>query len=255
MIGVDVREVWKDVKGYEGLYAVSNLGNIYSYYMKKQKKQSIRKDGYKFVVLKKNGKQKYMMVHRLVAEAFIPNPENLPMINHKDENPLNNCIDNLEWCTALYNNTYNDVHIKRGKSLSKKVYAYDEYGSLYGVYDSTYDIANKFGMSNSNVTTVCNSDYRTFNGLVLSYKELSEQEVLDRFERNKIRKNISENIGEYIKQTKSKTVNQYDLKGNFICSYPSTQEAGRQLGFSSSAIASVCRGEHKQTHGFKFEYA
>ena len=110
-------------------------------------------------------------------------------------------------------------------------------------------------MSDSNVPAVCNSDYRTFNGLVLSYEELSKQEVSDRFKKNKIRKSASENIGEYIKTIKSKKVNQYDLEGNFICSYPSAQEAGRQLGFSPSGITAVCRGEHKQTHGFKFEYA
>lgn len=247
-------EIWKDVVGYEGLYKVSNLGNVYSYYMNRQKKQSIRKDGYKFVVLKRNGKQKYMMVHRLVAEAFIPNPDNLPMINHKDENPSNNNVDNLEWCTAHYNNTYNDVHIKRGQSLSYKVYAYNTSGTLIGVYPSTKAVGKAFNMSDSNVATVCNSDYRTFNGMVLSYVPLSKEEVLKRFEENKIRKYYVENIGEYIKKIKSKKVNQYDLNMNFIQSFPSTQEAGRQLGFSPSLISGVCRGKHEYTHGYIFKY-
>lgn len=84
-------------------------------------------------------------------------------------------------------------------------------------------------MSDSNVSAACNSDYRTFRGLILSYQELSKQEVLDRFKLNKKRKSISQNIGSRIKEIKSKPVNQYDLDGNFIQSFPSTQEAGRQL--------------------------
>lgn len=255
-----MEEIWKDIEEYEGenykgRYRISNLGNVYSYHINKNLSSGTHKDGYKFVILSKNGKKKYALVHRLVAMAFIPNPNNLPFINHKDENPLNCCVDNLEWCTPLYNATYNNAHIKRGKNLSYKVYAYNENCDLVGTYSSTKEIAKEFNMSDSNVPAVCNSDYKTFNGLVLSYKELSKQEVLNRFEKNKIRKSVSENIGEHIKAIKSKKVNQYDLNGNFINSYPSAQEAGRQLGFSPSLIMGVCRGEHKQTHGFKFEYA
>lgn len=97
--------MWKDVVGYEGLYLVNNEGVIKNY------RGRILKDGYngygrtqyKKVTLTKDGERKDLLIHRLVAEAFIPNPNNLPVVNHKDGNRLNNTIENLEWCTQQYN--------------------------------------------------------------------------------------------------------------------------------------------------------
>ena len=116
-----MKEIWKDVPNYEGLYQVSNLGNVKSLdkYVNsgiknntsvKRKgqllKQSLKKNGYLQVTLTHNNIRKYIGVHRLVAQTFIPNPNNLPVVNHKDENPLNNCVNNLEWCTQKYNCNY-----------------------------------------------------------------------------------------------------------------------------------------------------
>lgn len=129
-----MEEIWRDIKGYEGLYQVSNLGRVKSLerfiktrknkngmngYIHKQ--ESIRiptKDykGYLRLTLCKEGKQKPFRVHRLVAEAFIPNPNNLPQVNHKDENKENNCITNLEWCTNEYNHNYGT----RNKRVAEK---------------------------------------------------------------------------------------------------------------------------------------
>lgn len=139
-------EVWKDVVGYEGMYCVSNFGNIYSLYTNKVLNHGTRKDGYQYVILSKEDKKKYKMIHRLVAEAFIPNINNLPIINHKDENPSNNNANNLEWCTWKYNATYNDVHIKRGKLCSKTIYAYDNNGNLIETYSFTREVAHKLNM-------------------------------------------------------------------------------------------------------------
>lgn len=104
-------EVWENITGYEGLYQVSNLGRVKSLNYKgkgviKILKGYIKRDGYETVTLMKDGIRKYLRVHRLVAQAFLPNPDNLPQINHKDENPLNNIVDNLEWCTPSYNTKY-----------------------------------------------------------------------------------------------------------------------------------------------------
>lgn len=106
-------EEWKPVVGYEGLYEVSSLGRVRSldrfyYRLHKGKVLSPTKDryGYLTVTLNCNGKSKTIKIHRLVAQAFIENPDNLPQVNHKDENPSNNNVDNLEWCTAKYNNNY-----------------------------------------------------------------------------------------------------------------------------------------------------
>lgn len=248
-------EIWKDVVGYEGLYKVSNLGNVYSYYTNKMLKQGSHWDGYRFVILYKNKNKKYMSVHRLVSNAFIPNPDNLPLVNHLDENPSNNRADNLEWCTALYNNTYSNVGSRASKTLSKKVYGYDNNGNLIFEYYGTREAERQLkelGVSSRGISNSCKKENYTSGGYVWSYTRLSKEQVINRFKLNNESK-IS--IGEYAKKTKSKKVNQYDLDGNFICSYPSAMEASRQLGFSPSLIMGVCRGEHKHTHGFVFKYA
>ena len=113
---MDLKREWKEIKGYEGKYIISNYGEIISLPRTKQnnsKKQyvepkEIRKivnnrNGYVYVYLCNDGKDINMRVHRLVAEAFIPNPNNLPQVNHKDGNKINNRVDNLEWCTASEN--------------------------------------------------------------------------------------------------------------------------------------------------------
>ena len=107
-----MNEEWKPVENYEDLYWVSNLGNVKN--KRKDKKLSINLDGYYVVNLSKNGKSKIFTVHRLVAQAFIPNPDNLPQVNHKDENKLNNNVDNLEWCNSNYNHNYGTRNKRAG---------------------------------------------------------------------------------------------------------------------------------------------
>lgn len=92
------KEIWKDIPEYEGLYQVNQWGDIYSLYTHKKLKWSLHKDGYKQYNLHKNKKSYIMTAHRSVALAFIPNPDNLPLVNHKDENKLNCYVGNLEWC-------------------------------------------------------------------------------------------------------------------------------------------------------------
>lgn len=125
--------VRKAVKGYEGYYEVDQFGRVFGLdrtitvvdgertYEKpiagRQLKQSMHDKGYKTVSLTKDGQTKQMFVHRIVAEAFLPNPENLPMVNHKDEDKTKNFLENLEWCTAAYNRTYG----KAIESHAKKI--------------------------------------------------------------------------------------------------------------------------------------
>ena len=120
------KEIWKDIPNYEGLYQASNLGRIKSLeridtnnHIIKERvlKQKINKSGYLYVMLYKNHNRKTLRVHKLVAQTFIPNPNNYLQINHKDENKHNNCIDNLEWCTPSYNQNYGT----RNEKVSKKV--------------------------------------------------------------------------------------------------------------------------------------
>ena len=105
---MDMEEVWRPVVGYEGLYEVSSLGNVRSLPNNRHKEpllltQAVHWKGYLRVALRKKGERKYKRVHRLVAEAFIPNPENKPTVNHKDGQRSNNCLDNLEWATMSEN--------------------------------------------------------------------------------------------------------------------------------------------------------
>lgn len=122
-------EEWRDVVGYEGIYMVSSLGRVASLrspyknrnriFHKKQKilKPSLRRKGYLAVTLSKEETPCPYLVHRLVAFAFIENKENLPFINHKDENPQNNRADNLEWCTNKYNCNYGGRNKRMGETI------------------------------------------------------------------------------------------------------------------------------------------
>lgn len=122
-----MQEVWKDIiiekngvlYDYTGLYQVSNLGRVRSLKTNKTMKFGSGKGGYLRVGLHKNKKQEWYSVHRLVATAFVPNPNNLPEVNHLDENTSNNHVDNLEWCTRKENNDYGTRNERVGKVLSK----------------------------------------------------------------------------------------------------------------------------------------
>ena len=118
-------EIWKDIKGYEGLYQVSNKGRVKSLNYRRTGKEKILSSspnsyGYLIVGLCKNGKQKPFYIHRLVAEAFLTNPNNLLEVNHKDENKENNHVENLEWCDRKYNNNYGSRMERVSVSLKGK---------------------------------------------------------------------------------------------------------------------------------------
>ena len=131
-----MKEIWKDIQGYEGRYQVSNLGRVRSLSRKRWngytftnlegrilKLRLNKNKGYLNVILydgHRNGKT--IEIQRLVAQAFIPNPNNLPCVNHKDENPRNNKVENLEWCDYRYNNNYGNHNLKLSLTKQKKKY-------------------------------------------------------------------------------------------------------------------------------------
>lgn len=113
-----MREEWKPIAGYEGLYKVSNLGRVCN--TQKVLKQTVSRKGYARVGLHKNGNLKTIEIHRLVAQAFLDNPNGFPEVNHKDENKLNNMVENLEWCTRKHNVTYGNRQKKATETKNRK---------------------------------------------------------------------------------------------------------------------------------------
>lgn len=175
-----MEEIWKPAVGFEGLYEVSNLGRVKSLNYRRTGKERIlkprrieKKSGnvYYAVHLYKDGKAYDKPVHRLVAEAFIPNPDNLPEVNHKDENPLNNHVGNLEWCTQSYNYNYGTRIQRIAEKLSKPVYQYSLDGKLIKEWSSTREIERQTGYSNSYISKCCSGKYKTAYGFIWRYKE------------------------------------------------------------------------------------
>lgn len=176
MGGIMKKEYWKPVVGYEGHYQVSNFGRVKSIKFGKEiiLKQKQSMDGYYSVNLSKNGIVKTYLVHRLVAEAFIDNPNNLPQINHKDENKTNNNVDNLEWCSYSYNINYGTARERmtekmiNGK-LSKPVLQYDLQGNFIREWESTME-CERNGYNNTCISKCCRGERKTHKGFIWRYK-------------------------------------------------------------------------------------
>ena len=179
---MEVKEEWKAVKGYEGLYEVSTFGRVKSLErtqrLTKHTKLIIEEhilsfgtagQGYLRVALCKDGKAHYKVIHRLVAETFIPNPDGLPCVNHKDENKKNNKVTNLEWCDALYNYHYGTGAKRRALSRGKKVAQYSLDGDLIAIYPSTAEASRQLQTTNSHISCVCTGKRKTACGFVWRY--------------------------------------------------------------------------------------
>lgn len=180
----EVFEEWRDVVGYEGFYQVSNFGNVRSVdryveckgTMRMQKGKMLRphvgRFGYKQVVLC-NKKMNLRKVHRLVAEAFIPNPNNLPQVNHKDEVKTNNNADNLEWCDCLYNLTYNELHHRRNNLNNKgsKLVFQIKDGTVINTYPSINEAARNLKGSCGHISNCCRGKVPSAYGYQWKYAD------------------------------------------------------------------------------------
>ncbi len=181
-----MKEIWKDITGYEGLYQISNTGIIRSHdrlivippnpkstygfsYIKKGQiiKQITDKSGYMKVLLyDKNSNRKNAFVHKLVAIEFVDNTDNLPQINHKDENKSNNCVSNLEWCTAKYNTNYGTCIKRRSEkqiynnNRVKAVAKIGDNGEIIEEYISMRNAARVNKLPQSNIFKSCNNNIK-----------------------------------------------------------------------------------------------
>ena len=162
----------RDIVGYEGEYAITRDGKVWSHKRKKfLKPGSVR--GYHRVNLGKDGKRKCYYIHRLVAEAFIPNPNNLSQVNHKDEDKSNNCVDNLEWCDATYNNNYGTRIERISKKHAIPVYCFE----LDKIFNGAAQAARELGLYQSNIIGCCKGKRKTTGGYHWKYAEMSVEEV------------------------------------------------------------------------------
>ena len=189
-------EIFKSIKGFEGLYEISNKGNVKNLITNKILKLSLRANGYYYINLHKNKKLYNKRVNRLVAETFIPNPNNLSCVNHKNEIKTDNRVENLEWCDYHYNNTYNNRHLKVGEKLkgkkrseeskrkmserkkgifnnpklSKQVVAIDDDGNVVHEFASIRE-TERNGFKSSHVSQCCNGLRKTHGGYRWFFKE------------------------------------------------------------------------------------
>ena len=165
------KEIWKDIVGYEGLYQISSFGNVRRLWKSKPIlcKPSSDSHGYKQIVLTKDKKRKSYKVHRLVALAFIDNPNNYEEINHKDESKINNKIDNLEWCDHIYNSNYGTRGYRCTKHFCKKVQQIDMNGNIVRIYNSMQNAEKETNIKNQNISKCCRNKQKTAGGYIWKY--------------------------------------------------------------------------------------
>lgn len=233
-----MEEIWKFIEGFDNKYEVSNLGRVRSHKTSKYLKPYCNNDGYLVVGLSKNNKVKTLSLHRLVAKYFVPNPDNLPEVNHKDYNATNNQYDNLEWCSRAYNIEYSKDRIIRAtkQRFSRVIYQYNQEGVLVKTWNLIMDIHRELGLNHRQITDCCNGKVKTCGNYVWSYNLLTVKEIREKFLRNQ------------------KPVLQYSLNNTLVKEWDSAKLAGDNLNIDSGHIAKCCKGERKSAGGFKWRY-
>lgn len=235
-------EIWKPLS-IDTRYSISNYGRIRNEITNKYVSPCETQKGYKRFSHRENGKTKWYSVHRLVAEAFIPNPDNLPFVNHKDENPSNNFVGNLEWCTPQYNSTYNGVHIKRGMRMRGinnpnygKVYTNEERKKI----SEAVKASGKIWLRGKDHP--CYGKHHTEET-----KNILREKMLGRTITDEHRANMR------LGHNKGYIIRQYTMGGTLIGEFRSSLEASEVTGVYARSIRFCYAGKHKQAGGFIWE--
>lgn len=248
LIKNNIMEIWKDIKGYEGKYQVSNKGRIKSLSRAIPHLGGFRviperimaqhvssTTGYYMVSLCKDKKCEWMLTHRIVAMTFIPNPSNLPFVNHKDEIKTNNNVENLEWCTPEYNINYSHVREKQIDAISKEVEQYDFDGKFIKRYKNCYEAGRILNVHPSSIRRCCTGEIGSTRGFIWKYTNEEKK------------KNTRPRV---------RRVCQLDLDGNLIKIWNSVKEAADSLQCGNAGIIHCCKGDRNQKtcKNYKWEY-
>lgn len=258
-------EIWKDIAGFKGVYQVSNYGRIKALdryitncrgvkYFCKGKIISPWKNtgGYCRYFLYKNNTKVCIIAHRLVAELFVPNPNNLPIVNHKDENPSNNCFWNLEWCTHTYNMNYGTAPLRKKRKMlnrpdeSRTIYQFTLSGELVNTYPSANEAERQTGIKATNILSVCGNKRSSSAGGFIWSQSNNKDDINDKINRKK------DKAYSYAQ----KRVVRYTKNGVYIDEFPSISAAAKTLGIHKDTISRVCKnkGYYKTAGGYMFKF-
>lgn len=230
-------EQWKPIEGYEGLYEISSYGNVLSNHGKTSKILAHRKDKYGYVQynLCKNGIVTNVKAHRLVAQAFIPNPDNLDTVNHKDENPGNNHVDNLEWMTRGQNTVYGTAVARRKKIMTEKsgvkMIARKDGEELR--FDSVSECVRVLGLNRGSV-------YDVVDGIIKTTKGWSLERMSSKAEPNH--------------KPKGKAVKAIRIEDGTEKVFDTVRQAARIVGGKQSNITICLKGRRKSAYGYLWSY-
>lgn len=248
-----MKEIWCDVFGYEGLYQVSNLGNVKSLSSKVILKGHISTSGYRDVQLYKNKKSRVFKVHRLVALHFIPNPGFKQQVNHIDGNKLNNNVSNLEWSTAKENtehaivNGFRKAHPKEvHKHNPRKILQYDSEGKYLKTWDSIREITDFYGFSANTINSCVIGNNHSSHGYIWkAYSDNFPREIESLktvYNRNKpIKKGVPK---------KYYQIDQFTKSGQFLRRWNSLEEICNVNNYHRTHITKCLNGTRKSAYGF-----
>lgn len=250
-----MEEIWEDIKGLEGLYQVGNLGRVKGLERKAKNgcilperllKGCIQSDGYLVVKIRLDMKEFRRYVHRLVAEAFLPNLNNFPQVNHKDEDKTNNNVENLEWCSLRYNIEYGTARERSQNTIkekySKAVCQFNLNGSFIKEYKSISEAAKVNKTIPTRICDCCKSNGRgkSAGGFMWRYATDCPEKELPPISRKC--KGGKKRIGQYLKS------------GELVNTYESVVEASKKTNISRNHIYKYCIGQIKAVQEYVWKY-